>query len=473
MDIRKIKVFLIDVNPRSAISGSLRKTFASEVRASVLLRETAVGADRAVPSYGELISTILDFKPNIIFLNLSMDRLEGIGKFIQSVSKEPVDIPVIIITQDCGPEEMIALLELGVVDFITPPIRPLDVLPRVWRILEHARARRSVVERVKERLGFKQLIGESPAFLAEVKKIPIVAKCDSSVLIFGETGTGKELCARSIHYLSPRAGKPFVPLSCGALPVELLENELFGHTRGAFTSAATAEHGLIREADGGTLFLDDVDCLPPSAQVKMLRFLQEREYRQLGSPKANKADVRIIASTNLDLLGAVEKGKFRQDLYYRLNIIPLMLPPLRERREDILLLAGHFLTKHTGEISKKAGKLSPDALQKLMHYDWPGNVRELEHVIERAVVLSDKEVIPGADIVLPRSMKNDQVTKSFKEAKAVVIARFEKTYIQDLLSAYQGNITKAAQVARKNRRAFWELIRKNHIDVRAFKDAPW
>ena len=199
----------------------------------------------------------------------------------------------------------------------------------------------------------KQLIGESLPFLDEIKKIPTVAKCDANVLIFGETGTGKELCARAIHYLSPRASKPFIPFNCGAIPTELMENELFGHVQGAFTGASTAQPGLIGAADSGTIFLDDIDCLPASSQAKLLRFLQEKEYRQLGSAKMFQADVRVIAATNSDLEAAVDEGKFRQDLYYRLNVIPLTLPALRDRRDDIPLLARHFINKYANEFQKE------------------------------------------------------------------------------------------------------------------------
>ena len=337
-----------------------------------------------------------------------------------------------------------------------------------WRLLKQKRQGDTLTQRLKEKLGLKQLVGESPLFLAVLKKIPVVANCDATVLMSGETGTGKELCARAIHYLSPRASKPFIPVNCGAIPTELVENELFGHMRGAFTSASSSQPGLIHGAHGSTLFLDDIDCLPLSAQVKLLRFLQEKEYRQLGSTKMCHADVRVISATNLDLEEALRQGKLRQDLYYRLSVIPLMLPPLRNRPEDIQLLARHFLEKYATEFNKQVTGFASDAMQMLMLYDWPGNVRELEHLIERGVLFSDQTVIGGADIVLPRQ-KSTQCQESFKEAKAKVIAQFERTYIQGLLRAYQGNITKAAQAAQKNRRAFWQLIRKHRIDVQGFK----
>ena len=276
------------------------------------------------------------------------------------------------------------------------------------------------------------------------------------------------MCARAIHYLSPRANKPFVPFNCGAIPTDLMENELFGHVQGAFTGASTPQPGLIQVADSGTLFLDDIDCLALNSQAKLLRFLQEKEYRQLGSAKMSQADVRVIAATNADLEAAVEEGRLRHDLYYRLNVIPLTLPALRDRREDIPLIARHFLHKYATEFDKQLTGFASEALQTLMLYDWPGNVRELEHAVERAVLFSEHTVIRDIDIILPQP-KATAYKASFKEAKANVINEFERNYIEKLLIAYQGNITKAAQGAQKNRRAFWQLIRKHQIEVQSFK----
>ena len=258
-----------------------------------------------------------------------------------------------------------------------------------------------------------------------------------------------------------------MPVNCGAIPGDLVENELFGHERGAFTSAVTLQTGLVEEANGGTLFLDEIDCLPTFAQVKLLRFLQEKEYRPLGSARMRHADVRVIAASNVNLEEAVENGKVRQDLFYRLNIISLALPPLRERLDDIPLLARHFLEKYSSEMNKETSDLQSDALQILMAHAWPGNVRELEHAIERATVLCTGPSIRGCDLILDStSVPRGQ---SLQEAKATQIARFEKGYIQGLLRASRGNISKAARVAQKNRRAFWQLIQKHHIDVESFK----
>jgi DNA-binding NtrC family response regulator len=248
-----------------------------------------------------------------------------------------------------------------------------------------------------------------------------------------------------------------------------MENELFGHQRGAFTNAFTSEFGLIHESDGGTLFLDEIDCLPPLAQVKLLRFIQNKEYRALGSTKTLTADVRIICATNTVIEDAVRDGRFRQDLYYRINIIPLKLPPLRERPEDISLLTDHFVDKYATEFEKQVKGLSSKAMMSLKAYQWPGNVRELEHIIERAIALSNKSLLDELDV--PTSTLPEEALVSFQRAKAKVVKDFEVTYINGLLLAHQGNITRAAQVARKNRRAFWQLIRKHGIDVHKFKPA--
>jgi len=311
----------------------------------------------------------------------------------------------------------------------------------------------------------KYLVGQSPCFIKEIDKIPIIAKCESSVLVHGETGTGKEVCVRVIHHITPRSSKSYVAVNCGAIPPELAENELFGHKHGAFTGASLGKPGLIHEAEGGTLFLDEVDNLPQMVQVKLLRFLQEKTYRPLGSTKELKADVRVLAAMNVDPMESVNHGRLRKDLYYRLNVISINLPPLRARREDIPLLAKHFLKKHSHAHAKLLS-LSPAALQKLITYDWPGNVRELEHVIERAVIFAEGERI----VDFPQLESSpDNGIEPLKEAKRKVVERFEKQYIQNLLTVYGGNISRAAAAAQKHRRAFLQLIKKHRIEVEKFK----
>ena len=466
--MKEAKIFLLDWNPSSDVGSALVEILESLPNLAVQLKYESQKESKYALSDGELSRTILRSNSDLIFIVLSPSLLEQGRAMLQAINGEHLELPIIVVLEACKPDEMVSLLKLGAADFITPPLKAIEILPRLWRLLEHKQQAQTLTHRLKENLGLKQLVGESPIFLEETKKIPIVAKCDASVLISGETGTGKEMCARAIHYLSPRANKPFIPFNCGAIPTDLMENELFGHVQGAFTGASSPQSGLIREAESGTLFLDDVDCLPLLSQVKLLRFLQEKEYRQLGSAKMCHSDVRVIAATNTDLEAAVEEGKLRQDLYYRLNIILLALPALRDRREDIPLIARHFLKKYATEFDKKSTVFTSEALQTLMLYDWPGNVRELEHVVERAVLFSEHPVIGAIDIILPQQ-KAPACKASFKDAKANVINEFEINYLEKLLIAYQGNITRAAQAAQKNRRAFWQLIRKHHLDVQTFK----
>ncbi len=406
--------------------------------------------------------------PQIILVVLS--DLTSVHKIIPSLDelkRQFLDVPVLAMIDSDEPEAVNAIMQMGVDDFVTSPMRPGEILLRIKRLLEKRSVSDSVSESIKQKFGLKQMIGESPAFLAEIRKIPLMAKSDAIVFITGETGTGKELCARAIHYLSPRSRGPFIPVNCGAIPLELVENELFGHEKGAFTGATESRSGLIEEAEGGTVFMDEIDCLPPAAQVKLLRFLQEKEYRPLGSKKMKKADVRLLAAMNFDLLEAVKEGKLRADLYYRLNVIPLVIPPLRDRFDDIPLLARHFLEKYTVQFNKPITDFSAEAIHLLQRYDWPGNVRELEHYIERAVVLSKGRMIDAKDVILPPS-ESDSL-ESFQDAKSRMIAAFEKTYIERLLLAHHGNISQAARAAQKNRRAFWELVRKHQIEVQNFK----
>jgi DNA-binding NtrC family response regulator len=459
------RALLLDVGAESRLCSALQTILNSHFQVDIVrepVRNAAFESAIAGCGFRDLIRR---FDPLVIFLILSPELSDN-GRILESVRKEALPVPIIAVVEACEPQRVFELLEAGAADFITTPINATDVLPRTWKLVRRPSDSLRQTQLLRSGPGLQQLIGESPDFLVQVRKIPAIAKCDANVLIEGETGTGKEVYARAIHYCSARAGRPFMPVNCGAIPLELVENELFGHERGAFTSALTLHAGLIEEANGGTLFLDEIDCLPILAQVKLLRFLQEKEYKPLGSTKMRRADVRIIAASNLNLELAVENGKLRQDLFYRLNIISLTLPPLRERREDIPLLARHFVAKYAAQLDKAITGLSQDAMHLLMTHNWPGNVRELEHVIERATVMSDGLLLQAKDLVLPFSSGG---CESLQEAKAKEIARFEKNYIQGLLCVCGGNITRAAQVAQKNRRAFWQLIQKHQIDVARFK----
>jgi DNA-binding NtrC family response regulator len=314
-------------------------------------------------------------------------------------------------------------------DFFTCPMREIDVRLRVQRFLpgKSGTGTTPPVEN-QAQCHMEGLVGKSAPFLRVLHMVQSIAYSDATVLITGETGTGKELVARAIHYQSPRRGKAFIPVNCGALPDHLFENELFGHAKGAYTDASSPEKGLIAEAEAGTLFLDEVDTLSASAQVKLLRFLQDREYRPLGCARSTTADVRIIAATNVDLRQQVQSKRFREDLYYRLNIVALCLPPLRERPEDIPLLADHFLCRYAHQYGRASLRLAAVARHKLAAYHWPGNVQELESVIQRAVILTSVPVLQSEDIDLPFSYQRAvSEPDSFHAAKARAIEQFERT----------------------------------------------
>ena len=316
-------------------------------------------------------------------------------------------------------------------------------------------------------------VGEAPAFREVLARLPMLARTDGVVLIDGETGTGKELVARAIHHLGPRAPRPFVAVNCGALVDTLLEGELFGHERGAFTDAHARRQGLIAHAAGGTVFLDEAETLTPRAQVALLRVLQERTFRPVGSSTEQHADVRFVAATNVRLDRLVQSGQFRADLFYRLSVFSITLPALRERRDDILPLARHFLAKYTPDASQ-APQLSTAAVRALLTFDWPGNVRELESATVRAVHLARDGVIEVADLGLPGGARPDGAPMAFaaarpyKAEKAQVLEAFERQYITRLMTEHKGNVSRAAQAAGKERRDLGKLLKRHGVDPRAF-----
>ncbi len=324
----------------------------------------------------------------------------------------------------------------------------------------------------KQLLQFN-LIGNSPSFIEIVDKIEKIALCDAPVLLFGETGTGKELVARAIHYSGDRADHPFIPVNCGTLPDNLITNELFGHSRGAYTDARQSQPGLVDQAEGGTLFLDEIESLSLASQATLLRFLENYEYSPLGSSTISIANVRIIAATNVELSHLCETGEYRRDLYYRLNIVPLKLAPLRERVEDIPLLTQHFLKCCQTEYEKPAKHLHVSVIQWMMNYAWPGNIRQLKNLIHRSFLLSNGPMI-DTDIVdeggedgpdsTDISVTNVNTAVPFQQAKTNVIENFEKQYLSKLMTESEGNVTLAAKCAQKERRAFGKLIKKHQLD---------
>jgi DNA-binding NtrC family response regulator len=464
--MRQPCILVFDLHETRELADGLLSILASSSRATRVRREASDDDDLCALEK-LIVASRAECAPELLLIVLPTRSAVRATPLIEHARQEFSDIPIAIVVDGEEPEGILTLVKSGVDEFFVSPLRALEIVPRILRLLDQKDPEEELIDTIKSRLGLRQLVGQSASFVEQTKKIPSVAKFNTIVLILGETGTGKELFARSIHYLSPRSNKPFVPINCGAIPTELVENELFGHVRGAFTGAANSRKGLIEEAEGGTLFLDEVDCLPLLAQVKFLRFLQEKEFRPLGSTKMRQADVRVIAAANSNLEEAVKSGRLRQDLFYRLNIVPISLPPLRERSEDIPVLAQHFLRRYQLEFSKELEGFTAEAMHRLVTHSWPGNIRELEHVIERAVVLSEGPDVRLSDLVLPTVETSER--QSLRQAKAKVIEKFEKGYIQGLLIAYGGNITRAAQAAQKNRRAFWQLIRRHQIDVQYFK----
>ena len=301
-----------------------------------------------------------------------------------------------------------------------------------------------------------------------LRRVAQIAATDSTVCLYGESGTGKELIAKALHVASRRSAGPFIAINCGAIPEGLVENELFGHVKGAYTGADQVKPGLLQQADGGTLFLDEIGELPPALQVEFLRVLQEREFYPLGAGRATKVDIRLVAATNQDLSAAISNGKFREDLYCRIHVVPIYLPPLRERPADIPLLAQHFLQRFKQETGKAIDGFAPDALQQMMLYEWPGNVRELANVVERAVVLvTNNQISPDLLHLGKRQLESrHKGLLTFKEARG----RFEKTYLVQVLTAAKGNVSRAANMAGKDRAEFYKLLGKHTLNPWAFKE---
>lgn len=322
------------------------------------------------------------------------------------------------------------------------------------------------------------MIGSAPAFVEALRRIKKIARCDLSTLIQGETGTGKELAARAMHYMSARRDRPFIPVNCGAIPDDLIENELFGHARGAFTDAKDAQPGVVALAEGGTLFLDEIEALSPKAQVALLRFLQDRQYRVLGGRALQEANVRVIAAGNDDLAGRVHGGRFREDLYFRLHVASVRLPPLRERPGDIYLLAEHLCTRYRRQYNQPEKTLHPESLRWLARQPWPGNVRELEHLIHREFVFADGDHIvlghepaPAAGAPAPQWLRDELPAESLQRAKAKIVTAFERHYLSMLLEQFRGNITRAARRAGTERRALGKLLKKYGIDAARYRGA--
>ncbi len=387
---------------------------------------------------------------DMALLDYKMPELDGI-QTLRHVRKTYPDLPVIMMTAYGTVETAVAAMKEGALDYLTKPIDLDELLLMLQRVMERSnliKENRELKVKLQERHSFAQIVYGSPRMEEVMGLVARVAPSPATILIRGESGTGKELIANAIHYASPRAGKPWVKVSCAAIPETLLESELFGHEKGAYTGAAQRRIGRFEEADGGSIFLDEIGDLSPSTQVKLLRFLQDKDFQRLGSNATLRTDVRVIAATHRNLEELIKKELFREDLYYRLNVISIHLPPLKERREDIPLLIDFFLKKYSKENQKLISEISKEANALLLRYPYPGNVRELENLIERAVVLCRGEMITTQDLPFHiRDAKPEAPWESHKREKTLPesLEEIERDSIVKALHQYQGVQTKAAE----------------------------
>jgi two-component system response regulator AtoC len=416
---------------------------------------------------------------DVVVTDIRMPGADGFELLAAVKARDPAT-EVVLMTGYATVPDAVRAMKLGAFDYLEKPFDPDAALA----IVERAGARKRLADAARgaaagEEEAFHGLVGRSAAMRAAYRLLEKAAAVDATVLVAGETGTGKELAARAIHAMSARRERRFVPVNCGALPAELVESELFGHARGAFTGAAAAKPGLFQEAEGGTIFLDEVGELPLPAQVKLNRVLQEKEIRRVGETQAVPVDVRVVAATHRDLREEVRAGRFREDLFYRLNVFAVTLPPLRERPEDVPLLAAHFLEKHANALRRTLSGFAPDALARLAAHAWPGNVRELENVVERAVAVAGGARVEAADLPAevgaapgapaPPAPQAALAALPYKDAVAGARDRVTREYLVALLAEFGGNVTRAAERAGLERESLHRLLRKHGLRSEDFK----
>jgi DNA-binding NtrC family response regulator len=423
---------------------------------------------------------------DVIITDMRMPVMDGL-QLLERLRDDWPDVPAIMLTADDSAQVAVRALRNGAYDYLTKPISSNEqLLLTVARAISHGRllARTKELQRqldLGERWGGSGVVGNSPAMRDVFRLVESVAPTDATILLRGESGTGKELLARAIHARSRRAARPFIAINSSSLSETLLESELFGHVRGAFTGANTSRVGLFEEASGGTLFLDEIGDISANLQVRLLRVLQEGEIRPVGAGESRRVDVRVVAATNRDLEAAVQAGQFRRDLYYRLNVVPLQLPPLRERREDLVLLAQHFVHGYAKKHGKAVSGLSLEAVDTLGAHDWPGNIRELENVIQYAVILATGPTLGPADLRLPRGLcpavasapceapllppppPVPRPDTTFAKAKLFAVSEFERHYVAQMLERASGNVTEAARRAGLDKANFRRLMRRNGV----------
>jgi len=428
----------------------------------IAMRLQAAGYAVTTAESGEAaLAALAVARPQVVVTDLRMQGMDGMGLF-EAVHRDSPSLPVVILTAHGTIPEAVAATRRGVYSFLTKPFEPqvlLDTVAQAMRLSSPPGSGQTEAwsaEIITRSSGMEDL-------LAQARR---VAASDASVSIFGQSGTGKELLARAIHRASPRSEAPFVAVNCGAIPEGLLESELFGHKKGSFTGAVADRQGLFQAAQGGTLFLDEVGDMPLPLQVKLLRALEERKVRPVGSPESSAVDVRVISATHRKLEDRIAAGEFREDLFYRLNVVKLYLPALAERREDIPLLASHFLGRLAERYRRGSLAFSPEAMQLLVSAPWPGNVRQLLNVIEQAVALAPTEVIPES-LVRQALDAGDTVLTPLDEARKA----FERDYLVRILKITGGNVTKAARLAGRNRTEFYRLLERHSLEPGMFKAA--
>ena len=420
----------------------------------------------AVPDGQIALDVLGNEEFHCVLTDIRMPNLSG-EELCQRILQKDSHLPVIILTGYGNIQNAVDNLKAGAFDYITKPFSDKDLLERLQRAVERRNLDQQI-HQLKDKVAGRRfsdyLIGSSEAMKKVYNQINTISKNDITVFVSGESGTGKELVARTIHMTSTRAKGKFVTVNCGAIPENLMESELFGHIKGAFTGAVLDKVGLFEEAHEGTIFLDEIGEMPLALQVKLLRVLQENEIRRVGDNKTRKVDVRIIAATNRELKKEVEQGRFREDLYYRINVFPLEVPPLRERQEDITVLINFFVELYNKELKMNIQGFSPAAIKKLMRYHWPGNVRELQNKVKQAMVVTRRRTIGVEDVLLQLPLDSDEHL-SFKEAKK----KFEREYLIQILKMTAGNITEASKIAKKDRKDFYDVMKKHGIHPEEFR----
>lgn len=411
----------------------------------------------------EGIKAILEEQPEVVVTDLKMPDKDGIEilNFTKTLNPSP---SVIIVTGFPSVGSAVEALKNGAFDYITKPIDFKELHIQINKALDHQKLIKENLylhSQIDKKFGFEGMIGSTREVQDIFDKVRLIAKTKATVLILGESGTGKELLAKAIHYNSPRAKKPFIPVHCAAIPETLLESELFGHEKGAFTTALSKREGRFELADGGTLFLDEVGEIPLSMQVKLLRVLETHEFMRVGGVSNVKVDIRIIAATNKNLEEEVEEGRFREDLYYRLKVVTFELPPLRRRKADIPLLIKHFLEEFSKEHGKKIPTITKEAMDKLISYNYPGNIREIRNIVENIIVFLEKDVI-DVDALPPQFHKSNQVTNKFEVGQT--LDSVENEYIRLTLDSADGNRTKAAEILGISRRTLQRKLKELGID---------